>query len=104
MSARLIRQHVMITDIIKCTQFANTVNVYSSQVAESRQQRLALLRLRPPLIKTEVADQSAAIALTPQSPLSSPRPSLQSQGNIMYNLLIALVQSSGELSTTVYPG
>lgn len=38
-----------------------------------------------------------------ESPLSSRRPSLQSQGNIMYNLLIALVQSSGELSTTVYP-
>lgn len=56
-----------------------------------------------PLIKTEVADQSCAIALSPQSPFSSRGPSLQSQGNIMYNLLIALDQSSGELSATVYP-
>lgn len=56
---------MIITAVITCAPIANTVNVCPSQVAERGQQRLAWLRLGPPLIKTEVADQSPAIALTP---------------------------------------
>lgn len=51
-----------------------------------------------------IADQFSAIALTPFESFLLLGALTSKPGDIMYNLLIALVQSCGELFATVYHG